>query len=45
LTALVDRLLALSRAQTDQGSRAMEVVDLRTVVDDVVAHLSVLAWS
>jgi heavy metal sensor kinase len=43
LTALVDRLLTLSRAQTGQASLSPETVNLRQLVDDVVAHLGVLA--
>jgi signal transduction histidine kinase len=43
LTALVDRLLMLSRAQSGQASLALERVDLRQLAEEVVAHLSVLA--
>jgi heavy metal sensor kinase len=43
LTALVDRLLTLSRAQSGRAALAQDVVDLRTLAEEVAAHLSVLA--
>jgi heavy metal sensor kinase len=43
LASLVDRLLRWSRAETGQTKLAQEVIDLRTLADDVVGHLSVLA--
>jgi heavy metal sensor kinase len=43
LTALVDRLLTLSRAQSGQAGLALEPLDLRAVVEEVAAHLSLLA--
>ena len=43
LASLVDRLLRWSRAETGQAKLAQEVIDLRELADDVVAHLGVLA--
>jgi heavy metal sensor kinase len=43
LTALVDRLLTLSRAQSGRAALAQEVVDLRMLAEEVASHLSVLA--
>ena len=43
LAGLVDRLLTLSRAESGQARLAREVVDLRSLADDVVSHLGVLA--
>ncbi|MGE0591761.1 MAG: sensor histidine kinase [Vicinamibacterales bacterium] len=43
LAGLVDRLLALSRAETGQGALLAEVIDLNELADDVAAHLGVLA--
>jgi signal transduction histidine kinase len=44
LAGLVDRLLALSRADTHQQARlALDVVDLAALADDVAGHLGVLA--
>jgi len=43
LASLVDRLLTLSRAESRQSTPATDVVDLRELADDVVAHLAVLA--
>jgi len=43
LTALVDRLLTLSRAQSGQAALAVDPIDLRTLAEEVAAHLSVLA--
>jgi len=43
LAALVDRLLTLSRAQTGQASLVVEAIDVKALVDDVVANLGVLA--
>jgi heavy metal sensor kinase len=43
LASLVDRLLTLSRAETGQARLVLGDVDLRTLADEVAAHLSVLA--
>ena len=43
LASLVDRLLALSRAETGQAKLSRDAVDLSALADDVVSHLSVLA--
>jgi heavy metal sensor kinase len=43
LASLVDRLLTLSRAETGQAALSRQAVDLRALVEDVVAHLAVLA--
>ena len=43
LSALVDRLLTLSRAESGQAKLSMEVVDLRELAEDVVSYLGVLA--
>src|SRR5207245_1449949 len=43
LTSLVDRLLALSRAETGQAMLSVDVIDLGELVHNVVAHLGVLA--
>jgi heavy metal sensor kinase len=43
LSQLVDRLLMLSRADTNQASLSMDNVDLCDLVRDVAAQLSVLA--
>jgi heavy metal sensor kinase len=43
LSQLVDRLLMLSRADTNQASLSMDNVDLCELVQDVAAQLSVLA--
>jgi signal transduction histidine kinase len=43
LASLVDRLLGWSRAETGQTKLAQEVIDLRELAQDVVAHLGVLA--
>jgi heavy metal sensor kinase len=43
LATLVDRLLTLSRAETGQAKLAIDKVDLRSLADDVAAHLGVLA--
>jgi signal transduction histidine kinase len=43
LASLVDRLLTLSRAETRQATLSRDAVDLSTLADDVVSHLSVLA--
>jgi heavy metal sensor kinase len=43
LSFLVDRLLALSRAESGLVKPAVEPVDLCALADDVVAHLGVLA--
>ena len=43
LASLVDRLLALSRAETGQATLSRQAVGLRELVEDVVAHLAVLA--
>jgi signal transduction histidine kinase len=44
LASLIDRLLTLSRAETGQAAPlARQPLPLRTLADDVVAHLSVLA--
>jgi heavy metal sensor kinase len=43
LSYLVDRLLALSRAEAGLTKPTVDVVDLRDLADEVVAHLGVLA--
>ena len=43
LASLVDRLLTLSRTETNQAPLAADDLDLTTFADEVVAHLSVLA--
>jgi heavy metal sensor kinase len=43
LTALVDRLLMLSRAQSRQAALSLDAIDLRTLAEEVAADLSVLA--
>jgi len=43
LSQLVDRLLALSRAGTQQPPFALDTVDFAALADDVVSHLGVLA--
>jgi heavy metal sensor kinase len=43
LAGLVDRLLTLSRAATQQAALSRDVIDLALVADDVVSHLGVLA--
>ncbi len=43
LASLVDRLLMLSRAETEQLTVSAEPFDLRSLVGEVVAHLDVLA--
>ena len=43
LARLVDRLLTLSRAETRQATLSRDAVDLSSLADDVVSHLSVLA--
>ena len=43
LASLVDRLLTLSRAETHQSHFSKDVVDLRELVENVTAHLGVLA--
>ena len=43
LSALVDRLLTLSRAESRQARLAIDVVDLRELAEDVVSYLGVLA--
>jgi heavy metal sensor kinase len=43
LATLVDRLLTLSRAETGQAKLTIDKVDLRSLADDVAAHLGVLA--
>lgn len=43
LTRLVDRLLALSRAEAGEATLAVDVVDLGGLAEDAVAHLGVLA--
>jgi signal transduction histidine kinase len=43
LTGLVDRLLALSRAETGPAMMSVDVINLGELVDNVVAHLGVLA--
>jgi signal transduction histidine kinase len=39
----VERLLALSRAETHQATLSKDVIDLRQLADEVAAHLLVLA--
>ena len=43
LAVLVDRLLTLSRSETQQSTLAPDSVDLAELADDVAAHLGVLA--
>ena len=43
LASLVDRLLTLSRTETEQAPLAFDDIDLTTFAEEVVAHLSVLA--
>lgn len=43
LSTLVDRLLALSRAEIGQVKLSRDVVDLRSLAEDAVAQLGVLA--
>jgi heavy metal sensor kinase len=43
LSYLIDRLLALSRAETGQAKLRLEQVDLGELAAEVVAHLTVLA--
>ena len=43
LSQLVDRLLALSRAGTQQPPFALDTVDFAVLAEDVVSHLGVLA--
>jgi signal transduction histidine kinase len=43
LSGLVDRLLALSRAESGQAMLSVEPVDLRALAEDVVSYLGVLA--
>ena len=43
LASLVDRLLALSRAETHQATLSLDEVDLARLAEDVVGHLAVLA--
>ena len=43
LASLVDRLLTLSRAETRQAKLSRDLIDLTALVDEVAAHLSVLA--
>jgi signal transduction histidine kinase len=43
LSYLIDRLLTISRAEAGLTKRSVEVVDLRALAEDVVAHLGVLA--
>ena len=43
LSSLVDRLLALSRAEAGQAKLSLEVIDLRELAENVVGHLGVLA--
>jgi signal transduction histidine kinase len=43
LSQLVDRLLALSRAGTQQPPFALDTVDFAALAEDVVSHLGVLA--
>jgi heavy metal sensor kinase len=43
LASLVDRLLALSRAETHQATLSLDEVDLGRLSEDVVGHLAVLA--
>jgi heavy metal sensor kinase len=43
LAGLVDRLLTLSRSESGQATLSLETIDLRTLVEEVVAHLGVLA--
>lgn len=43
LACLVDRLLALSRAESGPARLSLGAIDLRELADDVAAHLGVLA--
>jgi signal transduction histidine kinase len=43
LASLVDRLLALSRAETHQATLSQDEVDLARLAEDVAGHLAVLA--
>ena len=43
LASLVDRLLTLSRAETGQASRSLDVFDLVALAREVAGHLEVLA--
>jgi len=43
LASLVDRVLALSRAETGQARLSVEAIDLRKLAEEVSAHLGVLA--
>jgi signal transduction histidine kinase len=43
LATLVDRLLALSRAETHPATLSIDSVDLASLAEDVAGHLSVLA--
>jgi heavy metal sensor kinase len=43
LASLVDRLLALSRAETGQAELTREALSLRELAENVVSHLDVLA--
>lgn len=43
LTRLVDRLLALSRAESGEATLSLDTVDLGDLAEDTVAHLGVLA--
>ena len=43
LASLVDRLLALSRAETHQATLSLDEVELARLAEDVVGHLAVLA--
>jgi two-component system phosphate regulon sensor histidine kinase PhoR len=43
LALLVDRLLMLSRADTEKPSLSIDIVDIRQLADEVVEQLSVLA--
>lgn len=43
LSSLIDRLLALSRAETGQAKLSLDVLDLGELAEHVVGHLGVLA--
>ncbi len=43
LASLVDRLLTLSRSETGQTARSLEVFDLSALAQEVAGHLDVLA--
>ena len=43
LASLVDRLLAVSRAETGQARLSVDAIDLRELAEEVGAHLGVLA--